>query len=294
METRYLREFLVLLETLSFSEAANRLYISQSTLSKHIQALEEDLGAELFYRNKRHVELTKYGEIIQPAIHAIISAEESINRSIQFISDNNQITVGIAPSMSHDKFYKALINTNFALEKNKVQLKVVVDDTNNLLNSLRAGNCDYAFLRSTEGESRFDREFVTIPYKTEQLRVMLPASHPLAQKEEVEFRELRSENFLLLQPSSFSTKLCEAECSKAGFVPRSVFQSHTSSFIRQFVAKGKGISISSGIVSDTLKDQIVYRPITPPVTVYVTLCYNKDRVMVDKDAIFLEFYRNNI
>lgn len=292
METRYLREFLVLLETLSFSEAADRLYISQSTLSKHIRSLEENLGAELFYRDKHHVELTKYGEIIQPAIHAIISAEESISRSIKFISDNNQITVGIAPSMSQDKFYKALINTNFTLENDKISLKVVVNDTNDLLNSLRAGNCDYAFLRSTD-VSRFDREFITIPYKEEQLRVMLPISHPLAQKESVELRELRNENFLLLQPGSFSTKLCESECRKAGFVPRSVFQSHTSSFIRQFVAKGKGISVSSGMATDTLDDLIVYRPITPPVFVYVTLCYNKDRIMVEKDNIFLKFYQNN-
>lgn len=293
METRYLQEFLILLETLSFSEAANRLYISQSTLSKHIKALEDDLGAELFYRNKRQVQPTKYGEVIQPAIRAIVSAEESIHRSIRFISDDNRITIGVAPSMSHDRFYNAMINTNFLIGNNAVQLRVIVDDTNNLLTSLRAGNCDYAFLRSTEGESRFSGEFNTIPYKTETMKVILNKNHPLTQKEFVSLRDLKGENFLLLQAGSFSTKLCESECSKAGFLPRGTFYSHTGSFIRKLVAEGKGISIISGEPTEMVGENVVYRTITPPVNVHTTLCFDKDRVMVERDHIFLNFFRAN-
>ena len=292
METQYLKEAMVLMETLSFSEAANRLFISQSSLSKHIRVLEEELGVSLFYRDRRHVEPTKYGVAILPAAHTIAQAEQSIARTIKSISDNNLITVGVSPSMSNDPFYQALISTGFQLANGRVQLRVMVEDTESLLNLLRAGTCDYAFLRSVEGERRFSGEFQTIPYKMESLKVVLPTGHPLAKKDALTFSELRHENFLLLQISSFSTKLCESECSKAGFLPNAVFYSHSGSFIRSLVAQGRGIFFIS---SDTLEQEdarLTCRPIAPPVPIYVTLCYGKERVLVEKDRLFLEFYRN--
>ena len=58
----YLQDFLVLAETESFGAAAARLYMNQSTLSKHIKALEAELGVTLFDRSTRRVKITPYGE----------------------------------------------------------------------------------------------------------------------------------------------------------------------------------------------------------------------------------------
>ena len=58
MNTDYLKEFVVLAETKNFWEASDRLYMNQSTLSKHIKNLETDLGVDLFSRTTRRVELT--------------------------------------------------------------------------------------------------------------------------------------------------------------------------------------------------------------------------------------------
>ena len=63
MNTENLKEFIVLAETKNFWEASERLYMNQSTLSKHIKSLENDLGVALFTRTTRRVELTNYGEI---------------------------------------------------------------------------------------------------------------------------------------------------------------------------------------------------------------------------------------
>ena len=62
MNTDYLKEFVVLAETKNFWEASDRLYMNQSTLSKHIKNLETDLGVDLFSRTTRRVELTSYGQ----------------------------------------------------------------------------------------------------------------------------------------------------------------------------------------------------------------------------------------
>lgn len=62
MNTEYLKEFVVLAETKNFCEASDRLYMNQSTLSKHIKSLENELGINLFLRTTRRVELTNYGQ----------------------------------------------------------------------------------------------------------------------------------------------------------------------------------------------------------------------------------------
>ena len=66
MNTEYLKEFVVLAETKNFGEASDRLYMNQSTLSKHIKSLENELGINLFLRTTRRVELTNYGQTFLP------------------------------------------------------------------------------------------------------------------------------------------------------------------------------------------------------------------------------------
>lgn len=67
MELRQLKYFLMVAKTLSFSEAAKRLYITQGTLSQQIKQLEDELGFQLFSRTSHSVALTEAGEKLLPA-----------------------------------------------------------------------------------------------------------------------------------------------------------------------------------------------------------------------------------
>lgn len=64
MEINWFGEFVVLSETLHYAQAAEKLYMTQSTLSKHIQALEKELGAPLFARSYHKLELTPFGRVM--------------------------------------------------------------------------------------------------------------------------------------------------------------------------------------------------------------------------------------
>ena len=66
MNTEYLKEFVVLAETKNFWEASDRLYMNQSTLSKHIKSLENELGVDLFLRTTRRVDLFTLCKINYP------------------------------------------------------------------------------------------------------------------------------------------------------------------------------------------------------------------------------------
>ncbi|MFG6424428.1 MAG: LysR family transcriptional regulator, partial [Paramuribaculum sp.] len=88
MELRQLKYFIGTAETLSFSEAARNLNVTQSTLSQQIKQLENEIGAQLFHRSSHSVALTEAGsEMLPYARQTIESAEMCMNR----IADINDI-----------------------------------------------------------------------------------------------------------------------------------------------------------------------------------------------------------
>ena len=82
MTTNQLKYFITAAETLSFTEAGKRHYISQTAITQHIQALEEQLNVRLFVREKRRVHLTPAGEIFYMEAKAVLERSKiAINRA---------------------------------------------------------------------------------------------------------------------------------------------------------------------------------------------------------------------
>lgn len=78
MELRHLRYFVALADTLSFTHAAETLYVSQSTLSQQISALEDELGCKLFERNRRQTKLTSEGKALLAEAKDVLGKVDSL------------------------------------------------------------------------------------------------------------------------------------------------------------------------------------------------------------------------
>src|SRR3954467_5872315 len=92
MELRHLRYFDAVAETLNFTRAAERLHVTQSTLSHQIKQLEEELGTPLFDRSGKHVRMTEAGEILRshmtPALEKIGLGLQALRAPPGSITDN--------------------------------------------------------------------------------------------------------------------------------------------------------------------------------------------------------------
>ena len=95
MELSFLQDFVVLAETQKFSAAAQKLHISQSTLSRHIQALEAELGCVLFHRTTRDMELSAYGTLYLPYARKILHTANTAELRLRDYSARQEKTVQI-------------------------------------------------------------------------------------------------------------------------------------------------------------------------------------------------------
>ena len=99
MELSYLREFAALAQACRFQETADQLFMSQSSLSKHIKAIEKELGSELLIRSTRSVELSEFGRAFLPYAQKIAQLQEEYTLTLlpDIQEQNRKVTIGIVP-----------------------------------------------------------------------------------------------------------------------------------------------------------------------------------------------------
>ncbi len=288
MNTAYLKEFTVLAEVKNFWEASERLYLNQSTLSKHIKLMETELGVPLFTRTTRRVELTRYGEALLPYAQSIIRAEFEYSTLLMQIqnSEKGTLSLGTIPSMPQYNITGLL--SAFQKRYPNASVKITEDDPKNLFRLLLNGKCELIFTRETKlsFEKNFmeDTSVVRIPYIHDHLIALLPKKHRLADSPSLALRELKDESFCFVKEDSLMYDICVSACQAAGFIPEITFTSHRIDSILDMVSAGSHAAL--------LMDRHLLPPdkapyagdlpwvsvdITPHICSQVSLCYLKEQ-----------------
>lgn len=238
MNIDVIREFITLADMGSYEEAAFHLFTTQSSLSKHIQGLEAELGGlRLLNRGHGKIELTEFGKQYYPYASKIIQLHDDfMNRSPAGARGKNTIRIGFPPHMDAYGFSQAV--QLFCQSHPECSLLLEDED---VVQKLHVGDIDIGIFFEepvhTNGES--------ILLTCDRLVPVLPASHPLAGHTPLRISELRDEPFVFFSPRVLVSKYCRLLCQQAGFEPRIM---HTIAapdcrYLLQLVAQNFGISI---------------------------------------------------
>lgn len=246
MDTERCHEFVVLAQTCNYLQASDQLFISQSSLSKHIKALERELGVELFNRTTRKVQLTEHGRVFLPFARRIASAGHEAMVALDNARDNERrvLEIGSIPVMVPYGITKLL--HDFEREHPNVRLHISEGEADVLRDRLRKHTLDLAFIREWDGDVALDSddsEFATIEYATDRLAAVLPAGHRLASRPTLRLSELANEEFLLLPQGTVMNALITDACAAEGFVPEVRYRGTRAENIIDLVARGMGVSL---------------------------------------------------
>ncbi|WP_371636110.1 LysR substrate-binding domain-containing protein [Streptomyces zaomyceticus] len=196
VHVRELRSFLAVAEELHFTRAAERLYVSQPALSKQIRALERQLGAPLFDRDRRGVALTSVGTALLPHARAVLAAWEAGREAVRRAREaaDRTLVVGMSTSPGRGGLLPA-IRSRFTGAHPEAALRLRQVGWEDPTAGLADGASDVAFVwLPLAGADRF--RWVVVA--AEPRLVALPENHPLAARERLDFADLLDEPFLAL------------------------------------------------------------------------------------------------
>ena len=196
VHVRELRSFLAVAEELHFTRAAERLYVSQPALSKQIRALERQLGAPLFDRDRRGVALTSVGTALLPHARAVLAAWEAGREAVRRAREaaDHTLVVGMSTSPGRGGLLPA-IRSRFTGAHPEAALRLRQVGWEDPTAGLADGASDVAFVwLPLAGADRF--RWVVVA--AEPRLVALPENHPLAARERLDFADLLDEPFLAL------------------------------------------------------------------------------------------------
>lgn len=220
MELRHLRYFDAVAETRNFTRAAERLHVTQSTLSHQIKQLEEELGTPLFDRSGKHVRMTEAGELLRSHM---VPALQQIDLGLQALRGPGEAITGSIRLGTTPSFNTRMVPQCVATLLNHYPgIAVVVEElaAGQILKRLRSGHIDLAVsYPPAEGSDLWFE-----PLYNEELRLVVGKEHALARRRRVRMVELHHVRMVLLTPQFLTRKLLDECFEQAGAQPLVVAQ----------------------------------------------------------------------
>jgi DNA-binding transcriptional LysR family regulator len=193
--------FLSVVDHHSFSEAALDLHISQSSLSKHIQSLEDEFGVKLFNRNKHILSLTEAGDLFAKQAELFVKQYNAIIRSMDDYSESGKFGLKIVSVPVLHLYNLSYLIAEFKKTYPYITLQLVETSYTAIFNEMARQNFDLALVRTTAFPNSSNYTF--IPLVEDELAVVCNAKHPMASRESVSIHELNTDSIVLLKPGMF-------------------------------------------------------------------------------------------
>lgn len=264
-----------------FQKAADLLFISQSTLSKHIKSIEAEFGQDLFIRSRRQTQLSEFGMLFLPYAQRLLDIQqEYTSLLLSDLSTTDQVAIGCTPMVTLYNFLDYF--TGYIKKNPSVRYNIIQGNSQRLLTLLQHKKVDFILM---DDFILPEKDFQKILYARDSLVTILPANHPLASHKHVNIKDLEKENLI-----TFSN-LCDTEHYLNRLYPDSSFQTSITvekeSILFDLIKRGLGISVMTNWVSKHYSaDGIIIKEISPQPYLEIYMIYQKNRKLTPLTRAF--------
>lgn len=273
-----------------FNQAAEKMNISEPSLSRSISSLEDELGVTLFEKRGRNVILTKVGEIfLEHATQILDDVKRAENKMHHLATDGGHIDIAYVSPLAREYIPRTVRNF-LSLEQNKnITFNFNQDITSVNIEGLKKGAYDLIFGSYSANEPNI--EFV--PIIKQEIVAILPAGHPLSRKEALQAADFADYQVLGYNRHSGLGKYTRSFFKEHGIAPNFICESPDENGIASLVAQGFGIALVADV--DTIyRDEICIRPLISSEsfshTVYMG--YMRGKYQLPAVQRFIAFVRN--
>jgi LysR family carnitine catabolism transcriptional activator len=259
LSTRELRAILALIDELNFTRAADRCHLSQSAFSTLIGNVERQLGARLFDRTTRSVELTPEGRLFEPSARRMLSDLEGMVSNFREFATKLKGRVAIAALPSMAAGWLPAVLREYRERHPGIELELFDLLSDQCLALVRAGRADIAVASA----GREERDLQTEQLCSDRFYLVCRRDHPLATKGTVRLRDLAEFPFIHLARTSSVRQHLNAALHPLQV--RTAFEVEQLPTVTALVEAGLGITVVPALTLFQFRSpRLVVRPLAPP------------------------------
>ncbi|MEW2544324.1 LysR substrate-binding domain-containing protein [Streptomyces sp. NPDC047002] len=261
MQFHQLHYFVAVAETRHFTRAAERVHVSQPSLSQQIRALENELGAELFSRARGNVALTEAGESLLPLARRILADAETARHEVQELAQlrRGRVRLGATPSVCTGLLPDVL--RAFHDLHPGIELRIEESGSRDLVRELARGAVDLALVvlpLPTPSPA-----LTTVELLQEDLVVVSSAAGP-APRRPVRVADLQGEPLVMFRHGYDLRELTVAACHAEGFEPSFTVEGGEMDAVLGFVRAGLGVAVVPSMVAQRAGRDLRVTELAPP------------------------------
>jgi DNA-binding transcriptional LysR family regulator len=210
IDLKKLEAFLNAAETLSFSEAAKQLHLTQPAISHDIKILEQDLGVELFDRSGPGLQLTEAGRSLVPWARKLIRDSVALQEMMASLQENTVGDLRIACSTTTGKYILPLLAARFHKRYPGVKVTILVCTSEDVVPRLKEGGANLGVMSREAGGNGLERQ----EFFTDHIILIAPSDHPWAYRQSIEPADLVQAPFIIREPTSGTRQVMLTELGK--------------------------------------------------------------------------------
>lgn len=277
--------FITVAEKLRMSDAAKALYVSQPTVSQTISDLEDELGVELFERERKRLILTPQGQLLLTHARKVLQQVDIMNAAVRDALSTRRLRIGCTLSIANTIL--APISRRLQDEHPDIVSTYFVENTRSLENRLLHNELDIALI---EGQVRSE-EIAKLPLVKDTLMVICHRDHPFWGRECVLPEELSGQDFLLRELGSGTRTIFEDYLKSANIAVNVIGEVSSSAAIIDMVRHGMSLGvISNRCVKRYTDPQLIHACSIQdmPMDRLFYICYNNSMPVRSQMQDFIE------
>lgn len=268
-----LRDFTVVYQLRNISDAAVELNLTQSALSKRLQALQRELATDLIStRNKRQLTITTSGEVFFRYAQTMLTQYDLMRQELQAYQtlQRGTIRIGSVPVMAQYGLTGKL--SDFMQDYPQINLHLDELEGADLLTQLTAHQIDLAILRDVQSQQLNPSQFATWDLEIDELRVILAADHPLAHRRALTMTDLATTDVMTLNPGSGVYERVAALYQQAGLTPNIRFSSPHIETLLGMIRHTRTVTfLFARSAAPFLSTDLITRPLEPALISHLQL-----------------------
>ena len=294
MEIRVLKYFLTVAEIGNITKAANSMHLTQPTLSRQLQDLEQELGQKLFIRGSKNITLTPEGMILRKRAQEIIELVEKTES--EFTSIKDEVAGDIYIGAGETKTIKIIANVMKILQNNypKIKFHIVSGDSEDLSEKLDKGILDFCIFIEPFIPEKYN--YINLAEK-DTWGILLRKDDPLTKKKSIKIEDIINLPILISRQAIKKTFKNNPIITWFGkdFDKLNIAGTYNLLYNAAVMTEEK-IGYTLGLdrlIADTLNSPLEFRPLEPKLEVSVSIAWKKNQVFSKPAKLFLKELQDN-